>query len=942
MNESRFLSVVSATSALLAISAITHGQSPTTDPESNRGATGVTVDVASARRDFFATHEGAEFFERGDRITRVYGRAVSTGRSPSESASQFLRDHADIWGVRTSDILPTGAFQDAIHAVDVYWDEATQSFRFTLLGYSQVVRGIPVFRGSLKLLMRNDPGFPLVLASSELRDLGAFPATIAAPTTLASFDSRIWSSRAIRATAIAQPTDAQLVIFAGVDDSPASPTLAVSFIVERGVAGADLSKMLYVVEATTGTVLFEEEQICNADITGTVQGLATTGWGADACASEVATGLPYARIDGNGTTVYADGTGAYLFPYSEFDVVTLTSNLAFAGKYFVVNDVVDTELTLSESGASGDTVNFLHNSANLTEQARAQVNTYLHANMCRDYITAANPAFPGISQQQGATAFQINVSVTGTCNAYYNGPSINFYSSGGGCNNTGFSTVVHHEYGHHMVSVGGSGQGAYGEGMGDVMGALISENPVLGIGFQNCSNGIRNAANSCQYLSTGCSSCGSEIHACGQLLSGCVWDTRANLAAVDPNGFRTIIRNLTVNSVLLHTGTTIAGDITIDYLTLDDDNAYLDDGTPHYAQINGAFSAHGLPGPPILPLRFTIPNGIPAWAIPYSTLGMMVYVTELGAQPQPNTGKLYWRVGGGSFQSVVMTPTSATGYSAQIPMAACGTPVDYYFEASTTAGATARYPTTAPASYHSTVGGWGVTTAFTDAFQYAGAWVVGASGDTATTGIWERVDPIGTAAQPEDDHSLTGTICYITGQGATGGTLGAADVDGGATTLTSPSFNAATSSNATLSYWRWYSNNAGPNPNADTMTISISNDDGTSWTTLEVVSENAGAWVQKMFRIADFVPPTTTMKVRFVPSDVGSGSIVEAGVDDFVVGGVNCTPPPIPADLNGDGRVDGVDLTRVLSGWGALGGDINHDGSTDGGDLAALLSAWTG
>ena len=70
------------------------------------------------------------------------------------------------------------------------------------------------------------------------------------------------------------------------------------------------------------------------------------------------------------------------------------------------------------------------------------------------------------------TAFTVNVNIGSNCNAFYNGSSINFYTSGGGCNNTAFSDVVHHEYGHHLVNVGGSGQGAYGEGQSDVMGGL--------------------------------------------------------------------------------------------------------------------------------------------------------------------------------------------------------------------------------------------------------------------------------------------------------------------------------------------------------------------------------------------------------------------------------------------------------------------------------------
>jgi predicted dienelactone hydrolase len=48
-------------------------------------------------------------------------------------------------------------------------------------------------------------------------------------------------------------------------------------------------------------------------------------------------------------------------------------------------------------------------------------------------------------------------------------------------------------------------------------------------------------------------------------------------------------------------------------------------------------------------------------------------------------------------------------------------------------------------------------------------------------------------------------------------------------------------------------------------------------------------------------------------------------------------------DLNGDGTVDGADLTILLSSWGACEGcpaDLNDDGTVDANDLANLLAAW--
>ena len=214
----------------------------------------------------------------------------------------------------------------------------------------------------------------------------------------------------------------------------------------------------------------------------------------------------------------------------------------------------------------------------------------------------------------------------------------------------------------------------------------------------------------------------------------------------------------------------------------------------------------------------------------------------------------------------------------------------------------------------------------------------GATGDTATTGIWTRVDPNGTAAQPENDAGA-GTLCWVTGQGSAGGALGEQDVDGGTTTLTSPTFNLSAYEDGIVSYARWYSNNTGAAPNEDSMPVEISNNGGSTWVQMELVTENLNAWATKTFRVGQFVAPTATMKVRFRARDEISGSVIEAGVDDFKVEGIGCTAAD-PADINGDGTVDGAELGLLLAGWGTTSPDLSSDGLVDGSDLGLLLAAW--
>lgn len=55
---------------------------------------------------------------------------------------------------------------------------------------------------------------------------------------------------------------------------------------------------------------------------------------------------------------------------------------------------------------------------------------------------------------------------------------------------------------------------------------------------------------------------------------------------------------------------------------------------------------------------------------------------------------------------------------------------------------------------------------------------------------------------------------------------------------------------------------------------------------------------------------------------------------------------PGPGDLNGDGVVDGFDLTALLSQWGCTTcdctADFNHDCVVDGTDMTVVLSSWSG
>ena len=913
----------------------------------------IRIDPISARAAFLAANPGAGIYddeaERGGRVSRVYGAAFSHGVNPVDSAERFLAEHADLFSSDFAQLMPVGPNGDGAHVITLGYNPDDDSYRFSLVGYTQHVNGIPVFRGDVRLLVRNEPGYPLVLASNGLRDVRAFAAGFAGkPIPPSKIDVNRISRRALNQFGPgATVGEQEQVIWAGYDGAPAAePRLAFKFVVTgTGVFDRNLKqRMLYVVDAATNQILFQEDQILHADITTTVRGNATQGTAADACNPEAPTPLPYARVTVGATEYFADASGVVTIPNPSNANLTLTSNLTTAGRWFTVNDSAGAESSLSQSATDG-TVDFLHNAANTDQSERAEVNAYLHANIARDYLLSFNPSFPTIATQLN---FPINVMVSGTCNAFYDGASINFYPAGGGCNNTAFSVVVHHEYGHHIVNRAGSGQGAYGEGFSDVVSVVITDESRLAVGFQNCGTGIRDANNTNQYSATNCSTAGSAIHTCGTVLSGCVWSTRTYLAATNPSNYRQIISSLALDSVLLHTGTSITPAITIDFLTLDDNDANINNGTPHYSQINAGFSDHSMPAPALQLLDISFPQGLPSSSNPSAGSSFPVTVGGLAGTPQAGTGRLFFRVGtSGSFTNVAMTQTAPNQYLASLPPAPCGSTIQFYVTAQSTTGVTISNPSDAPTTLLSTVAASGVSTPFADTVETNLGWTLSSAGDTATAGLWVRGDPIGTTnagtpVQPENDVTAApGVNCFFTGQGTVGGTLGAADVDGGTTTLTSPTMN-ATGGVAFVNYHRWYSNSQGGAPNADVFRVQISNNNGATWVPLETVGptgpETNGGWVFKEFRVSDFVTPTNQMRIRFIAEDAATGSLVEAAVDEVRIRLLNCAEP---GDIDGNGSVDGGDLAALLSNWGSSGAtDVDGNGTTDGADLAILLSNW--
>lgn len=862
----------------------------------------ITNPARSAWGTFQSMHPETGKFVREGRIERIYGPAFSNGQTAKESADAFVAAHAGLWGLQPEQLLPIGPFRSGEHIIPLMTDKLTGDAKFQLVAYTPHINGIPVFDSAMRLLVRNEPGFPLVLASVQVPDVsGVNPAINLVPgdlnEALYTRQANTWFQGGTEVSGI------RPVIFAGVNGESQPPREAVEFILSgTDVKDGGYSKWKFLTDPNTGAILHSENQILHADVNVQVVTNATDGPGADECHPEAQIPLPHARVTVGGSVYNADVNGNITIPNAGNNSVTVNGECRTT--YFNSNHQQGADHTASVTIPSGGSGTLVLNSANNNEFVRSEANIIQYAEQTREFTLEYSSSYPTIANQ---TNFTCNANISSSCNAYYDGSSINFYSAGGGCGNTGAYAIISHEYGHHMVNTAGSGQNEYGEGTGDVIGVLMSLEPRLGLGFYqgNCASGIRNADNNCTYSSSGCSSCGSAIHSCGQLLSGTVWDIIENL--LDSGKSNDIISNIFVNSILLHNGSSINTAITIDFLTLDDDNGNINDGTPNYIEINDACSLHGLPGPDLDFLTFSFPGGLPSSLDPATGASFNVNVSGVSASPVAGSGTLSYRVDGSAWVTTDMSG-SGNSYVANIPGAECGAIVDYYVSAGASNGQTYDSNT------YSLLAASDLIVIIDDDFDTNQGWTV-TNDSTTTDGFWTRGVPEG-SGRGAPDSAVSGSNCY-----STDNVSGNSDVDGGCTTLVSPVMDAS-APGTTISYSRWYDNTGsgtGADPNNDTFVIEVSNNGGASWTNLETigpVTQSSGGWVDVSFIISDVITPSDEFQIRFSACDLGAGSVVEAAVDLVVVEAVECEDVEVPINDECAGAVEifsgaAIDFTNV-------------------------------
>jgi hypothetical protein len=238
-----------------------------------------------------------------------------------------------------------------------------------------------------------------------------------------------------------------------------------------------------------------------------------------------------------------------------------------------------------------------------------------------------------------------NVNLNQTCNAYWDGTSLNFFKSGGGCPNSGELVGLGlHEYGHGLDANDGNGSSpdaASGESYGDFTYALQIHDSCVGAGFysMNCSgygdpctactgardidwanhvSGVPHTVSNFTQIHCGpgiagdTGPCGKEGHCESYIPSEALWD----FATRDlPGGGGTpgdwlitdrlwyLSRSTATQSFSCTPGAPYTSDgcnigsLWKTFRAIDDDDGSLSNGTPHSCSLYAAFNRHGIACP---------------------------------------------------------------------------------------------------------------------------------------------------------------------------------------------------------------------------------------------------------------------------------------------------------------------------------------------------------
>ncbi len=648
-------------------------------------AQSMPADLSQALNDWRARH-GQEWQLVDDPATG-FAQMLHGGHEPSLGTPQSDAEFVDLARLRLSET-------HALHGVELATLELARvqflplgqigSSDKTVVKFRQSVGGLPVVDGWTNVLF-DQRGTLLAIQSTSLPALAGF----ATSPSLSAEQASLAATKSFRRETRREPTRAstpELVVLRLETDTGREPRLCWQVDLQSIVDGVDPVGFTHWIDAHSGEVLERRSSVEFFDVNGTVQSMASPGLLPDETSNpESAQVMKYMLVQSSAGNVTTDANGNFSIPGVN---TPLAVTVSYFGTYNAVSNSTGATYTLSTTLQPNQANSVLMNPSS-TATVTSQANAFRAVNTLRDWVRAVNPT--DTMADFVATA---NVNLAQTCNAYYDGFSINFFAAGGGCVNTAYSTVVSHEHGHWMNARYGTGNGSdgMGEGNADVWALYVWDTPTNGADWSGSGSFVRSGNNTRQFCGDGSPACYGEVHADGEPWMGAAWKIRNRLNTAYGNSQGDLIANtLFLTWMEAFNQSQIKSVIETQWLTLDDNDANLGNGTPHHAHIDGGFRDQGFPGytiPGLAIVDVTDLADTPLEAGPYTVHATITPNTN----PPLASATLRWRVGGGALQSVAMSALGNNVYTADIPGQVGPAHVEYFVSAIDNANQSATWP----------------------------------------------------------------------------------------------------------------------------------------------------------------------------------------------------------------------------------------------------------
>mgnify|MGYP000316900834 CR=1 FL=1 len=784
------------------------------------------------------------------RLEFLYGGASAPSRIPVEDgdfvalALESVAATASMHGIAADELVLEG-----VHFLPLAQIGSTDKIA---VNFAQLVRGIRVHAGSLnclfdmrgRLLSLHAQG---VVETSRLELAPTVPSERARSIAVAAFESD-------EHEVATEVSDALLEI-------TRSGGGALAWRVEVGhrTEGAVPAGRVYWIGAQDGVILGTERTVHDFEVRGTVRAFVTPGFAPDSASnSEVATTMRYLDVTSSAGTVRTDASGNFVFPSVN---TSLQVTARFTGTYNNVQNSAGTEYSLTQTIPPNQD-NTLTMNPSSSAQVTAQGNVFHHVNLLRDFVRSIVPT--------DATAdflMSANVNINDSCNAYFDGGSTNYFLPGGSCVNTAYSTVVSHENGHwlNVRYNTGNGPDGMGEGNADVWAMYLYDTPIVGQDFCGAGCAIRSGQNTRLFCGDASPACHGGVHADGEPWMGAAWKIRARLNTALGNS----MGDLTANTLFLswmgaYNQSQIRSIIETQWVVLDDDDGDINDGSPHFAQIDGGFRDQGFPGLELHPVTIEFVTIVPDTEAAVGPYGIEASILEHFDGASITSATMFWRSNGASFTALPFLDQGNGRYGQSIPPVVAPAQVDYYIVASDSLGNSVRWPS--PTGAQGFRVGTAVPLLAYDFESGPEGWTHGSYGDTSNSSDdWEHGDPTGESSLVTSGGQLltwydpsnapSGTKCFGTDLGIT--TNGAYPANAH-TWLRSPLIDCSTARGTRLTFRRWLTIQSGA---ADQARIRVNGN--IVWSNSTQANLLEGAWSVQTVDISTFADANPAVQIEF-------------------------------------------------------------------------------